>query len=69
MWEEKWSPCINIPVQAPFVNTAVLLELIAVPHLGASVKGKKTFTVIFQFNWLCFMPKGTQNFPPPDSSN
>lgn len=42
MWGEKWTHCIDIPVQAPFVHTAVVLELIAVLHLGASVKGKKS---------------------------
>lgn len=40
MWEEKWTQ-IDIPFQAPLVHTAMILELIPVPHLGPSVKRKK----------------------------
>ena len=64
MWEEKWTHCIDTPVQAPFVHTAVVLELIAVLHLGASVKEKKIFTLNFELNWTRFMPKGTLKFSP-----
>lgn len=61
MWEEKRTQ-IDIPVQAPLVHTAMVLELIPVPHLGPSVKRKKFFTPNFQLNWICFIPKGKLQF-------